>query len=131
MSFCSAEKVVWSGKVDSNGNPTVPISLVLHHQYQIKVSGIVKLGKWKQGGKLLANDACFEYVEGENREMVKVMSLRNSNDISVCEGKFHEGHIYQSLPFKAKQNKIHFWVFDTNYEDNYGAFDVEVTEVSE
>lgn len=133
FSVCHAEKVIWSGKVQSDGTPTRAIPLVLHQQYQVKVSGIVNLGKWKQGGKALANDACFEYIPGEkdldNETISKLVSLRNSNDISICDGKFHPDHKYQSEPFSAKQNKIHFWVYDIDYSDNHGAFDVEIVEV--
>lgn len=130
-----AEYVVWAGQVNSNGTPTSPIPLQLHKRYQIKVSGVVNLGKWKQGGKALANDACFEYVAGEetadNPHMTKLVSLKNSNDIKVCNGEFHKDHVYESLPFTAEQTKIHFWVYDTNYEDNYGSFQVEISEVSD
>jgi hypothetical protein len=119
-----SDHIVWSGLVLSDGTPTAPVKLELHKEYFIKASGFVNLGKWVQGGEKLANDACFEFNKEKNT--AKVESLKNSNDISVCDGDYNPNHIYQSAVFTAKQDRIHFWVHDTTYEDNSGSFKVEI-----
>lgn len=119
-----ADEVIWSGKVKSDGTPTPPVKLVLNETYEIKAKGFVNLGKWVQAGEKLATDACYEF--NKETEQDKIESMRNSLNISVCDGTYHPDHIYTSKPFEAKHNLIHFWVFDTDYEDNNGAFDVEV-----
>lgn len=128
--FCSsyADEVIWKGKVHSNGTPTELINLKNHELYQIKASQFINLGKWMQGGEELANDACFEF----NAKFTpnKNESLKNSQNISVCEGKYHDNHVYLSEPFTAKQNRIFFWIFDTDYDDNKGALEVEVIHKS-
>lgn len=122
-----AEKVVWKGEVLADGTPSQPIQLKLHHEYKVKTEGFVNLGKWKQGGEQLANDACYEFnTEGE---LAKLESLRNTSGISVCDGKYHPDHIYHSETFTAEQDKIHFWVHDFNYDDNSGAFKVQILQV--
>lgn len=124
---CAAATVIWSGKVSSDGTPSPPINLKLHQKYQIIVNGFVNLGKWVQNREQLANDACYEFNKEKNLSQIK--SFQNSSEISVCDGKYHSDHIYQSEPFIAKENKIHFWVYDTDYDDNSGAFDVQVIEL--
>lgn len=123
-----ADKVIWKGEVKSDGTPTEAINLMFNEQYKIKASGFVNLGKWVQQGEKLATDACFEFNKETSLE--KVASLQNSNQISICEGKYHPDHIYESLPFTAKQTKIHFWIHDTDYDDNSGAFQVEIIQLS-
>lgn len=122
-----AEEIIWSGEVDSNGNPTQAVSLKLHESYQIRVSGFVNLGKWVQNREKLANDACFEFSPEHDTD--KILAFKNSLDISVCDGKYHPDHIYVSEPFVADQNKIHFWVFDNDYEDNTGKLQVEIIHI--
>lgn len=122
-----ANEVIYSGSVHSDGTPTPPIPLVLHDKYQIRVTGVTNLGKFVQNREKLANDACFEF--GVERAAEKISSFRNSSDISVCDGQYHPDHIYQSEVFSANQNKIHFWVYDTDYEDNHGEFKVEVIHI--
>lgn len=123
-----ADDVIWSGEVKSDGSPTASIPLVLNQSYQIKASKALNLGKWVQNGEELANDACYEF--GQSQHQTKVESLKNSQNISVCDGTYHPDHVYQSAPFTAKQNRIHFWVYDTNYDDNNGFFHVEVIHKS-
>ena len=129
FSICSsyADTVVWSGEVQASGYPTSLINLTLGKKYQIKVSGSVNLGKWWQAGKPLADDACFEY----NDETVptSVSTFRNSMQISVSDGAYHEDHSYLSQPFIAEQNGIHFWIYDTDYSDNSGALNVKIIEL--
>lgn len=129
LSFTSAfaEKVIWKGKVPADGTPSELISLDMHKQYSIRVKGYVNLGKWVKGGEKLANDACFEF--NKHKEVAKVSSLENSLNISVCDGLYHSDHIYQSQPFIAKKNRMHFWVNDTYYDDNSGEFNVEVIQL--
>lgn len=132
MSFASigyAEKIIWSGDVSADGKPTNAIRLTLRQEYQIRVSGFANLGKWIQNKEKLANDACFEF--NKEGSTAKIATFRNSSDISVCDGKYHDNHVYQSEPFKAEQNKIHFWLYDTNYEDNTGALKVQIVQLSD
>jgi len=121
------DETVWKGSVDSNGVPTKPIKLELHKQYEIKVSGFINLGKWVQAGEKLANDACYEFSD-DKRHMEKFESIKNSQGISVCEGQYNDDHVYTSKPFVAKQNRIFFWVNDTNYDDNNGLYEVEIIQ---
>lgn len=111
----------------SDGSPTKAIPLVLKQQYRIKVSGFVNLGKWVQGGEALANDACFEFSKEKNTSQIE--TFKNSQDISVCDGKYHPNHIYQSIPFIAKQDRIHFWIYDTEYDDNSGSLQVQIIQI--
>lgn len=128
--ICSSygDEVIWKGKVNSDGIPTELIPLKIHDKYQIRVSGYINLGKWVQQGEKLANDACYEF--GEKNLPTKQGTLKNSNNISTCDDKYHVDHIYLSKPFVAKQNRIFFWVYDTDYEDNNGAFELEVIHKS-
>lgn len=130
--FCTShlygeDEVVWNGNVNADGEPTEIIKLTLGKKYRIKVDGTINLGKWKQQGKPLASDACYEYAAGI--EPTKILNFKNSMNISVCEGNFHENHIYESEPFTAAQSGIHFWVQDSNYDDNSGAFRAYVIEL--
>lgn len=122
-----AEKVIWKGKVSANGTPSEVISLDMHKQYTIHVHGYVNLGKWVKGGEKLANDACFEF--NKTTKVSKAASLENSLYITVCDGLYHLDHVYQSQPFIAKKNRVHFWVNDTYYDDNTGEFEVEVIQL--
>lgn len=127
VGFLHADEVVWSGSVHSDGMPTPPITLNLNENYLIKVSGFIKLGKFIQNREKLANDACYEFnAEGETERLI---SIKNSHDISVCDGKYHADHVYPSKPFVAKQNRIHFWVNDSDYDDNHGELKVEVVHI--
>jgi hypothetical protein len=123
----ASEKVIWKGKVSSEGTPSRLIELAPHHTYKIKVSGFVNLGKWIQNGEKLANDACFEFNKEAN--LRKIEALKNSINISVCDGTYHQDHVYESHPFIAKENRIFFWIYDTNYEDNSGEFEVQLIEI--
>ena len=127
FSQANANEVVWKGKVHSDGTPSDHINLTMHQKYQIKATGFINLGKWMQAGEKLANDPCFEFNEKLAPE--KFESLKNSQNIPICTGKYQPDHVYLSDPFEAKQNRIFFWVFDTDYEDNGGAFDVEVIHI--
>lgn len=128
ISHSYANEVIWRGEVKSEGAPTAAIPLILNERYQIKASQSINLGKWIQAGEKLASDACYEFNKEKSTD--KVDCLKNSQNISVCDGTYHPDHIYQSEPFVAKQNRIHFWVYDTDYEDNHGAFHVEVIHLS-
>lgn len=121
-------EVVWKGVVKSNGAPTEAIPLVLKESYQIKCSGFINLGKWIQAGKKLGSDACFEF--SDEAAMDKIDCLKNSQEISVCKGSYNPSHVYESEPFVASQNRIHFWVYDTDYDDNSGEFQVEIIRVA-
>lgn len=129
VAYGYGDTVVWSGKVKSDGTPTQSIKLQLGKKYQIKVSGLVNLGKWWQQGEALANDACYEFNSHVTPH--KVDTFKNSLNIPVCTGEYHPDHIYQSNPFLAIQSGIHFWIYDTNYDDNNGNFDVQVIQVAD
>lgn len=119
-----AEKVVWSAHVKADGTPSEVAILDLNQQYIIRASGFVNLGKWMQGGEKLANDACYEFNDKVTQK--SIVTLRNSQNVSICDGAYHPDHIYLSNPFIAKQNKIHFWINDVDYDDNSGALQVEI-----
>jgi hypothetical protein len=119
---------VWKGKVNSDGTPTELITLKMHERYQIKASQFINLGKWVQGGEKLANDACYEYnpkLPPHHSE-----SLKNSQNIQICDNTYHEDHVYKSEFFEAKQNRIFFWISDIDYDDNNGSLDVEIIHKS-
>lgn len=120
----SADEVIWKGNVKASGSPTEAIKLINHETYKIKVSKFVNLGKWVQAGEKLASDACYEF--SQTSEQSKLESLKNSLNISVCDGKYHPDHTYESEFFEAKQNRIHFWINDTDYNDNSGELYVEI-----
>lgn len=125
----SASDVVFEGKVHSDGTPSKTVSLDLLQKYQIRVSGFVNLGKWVKNREKLANDANYEFNQEGSTE--KIASFKNSLDIPIGDGKYHADHVYQSEPFSPKQNKIHFWVYDTDYDDNSGEFNVEVLKITD
>lgn len=128
-----AETLLWNGIVESNGTPTRPIDLRIGETYILRVSGKMNLGKWIKNEEKLANDACYEF--SPSKAITKIETFKNSLGISVCDGSYHPNHIYESKPFKADQNRIHFWIYDTDYDDNTGVFHVQIfredTEVSE
>lgn len=119
-----ADTVIWSGEINSDGTPSNVISLEFNKTYQIKAKGYINLGKWIQAQKKLANDPCYEF--NKERSTEKRESLKNSLSVSVCDGSYHPDHSYQSEPFIAKNNRIHFWIDDTDYDDNSGSFYVEI-----
>lgn len=128
QNFSLADNVVWSGTVNSDGNPTKAIPLETGKQYQIKGSGVVKLGNWKKNGEELSSDPCFLF--GSDPESVtKTNALRNSAEIEICDGKYRLNHVYTSFPFTATQERIHFWIHDSIYNDNTGTFAVEIVEI--
>lgn len=125
---CMAEKVLWAAEVSSLGKPTESIHLDIGKRYRIEAGGMINLGKWWQKSQPLANDACYEFTKsGEG--LSKVETLKNSINMSVCDGTYHADHVYRSVPFTAVQSGIHFWVYDTNYDDNSGAFNVQIIEL--
>ncbi len=124
-----ANSVVWRGEANANGNPTTNVPLIIGKKYQIRVSGTINLGKWWQDGKPLIEDACYEY--NEKVTPFKLDSIQNSLKVSLVNDKFNSNHVYESNPFTATQNRIHFWVHDTSYDDNTGSFLVEILDVTE
>lgn len=126
------DNVVWSGKVNSNGHPTSSIKLDLGATYKIIANGEINLGKWWQQKHPLANDACYEFSDlTEPPVRTKFSALKNSLNVSVCDGTYHEDHRYQSEPFTAVNSGIHFWIYDTNYDDNNGEMDVQLIKVED
>ena len=127
--ICTADMTVWKGKVDSDGTPTPTVKLLLGKRYQIKASGTMNLGKFRQAGLPLADDACFEFNDKVTPKITH--GLQNSIGISVCDGHYHPDHRYQSIPFKAIQSGVHFWIYDTDYNDNHGNLEVEVIQLND
>lgn len=129
-----ADTSVWHGKVSSDGSPSPSVKLTLGQNYKVKVSGKMNLGKWRTGGQALENDACFEFFANPERQdhpPTKTAALRASIHIDVCGGKYQSNHTYESNPFIAAQNGIHFWIQDVDYEDNSGELDVEIVHVKD
>jgi hypothetical protein len=102
LGCCQANTVVWNGEVNASGAPSDSVPLVLGKKYMIKVSGIVNLGKWWQQGKPLAEDACYEFNAPSGPTHYR--TFKNSLRVSVCDGKYHDDHTYQSEPFVAAQS---------------------------
>lgn len=125
----TADTVLWSGDVNSDGTPSSTIKLELGKKYQIKVSGTINLGKWWKEGVPLTQDACYEFnpLAGSTPNS----SIKNSLNISVCDGDYHLDHIYRSLPFVAAQSSIHFWIHDIDYSDNSGTLQVQVIKLTD
>lgn len=119
--------VIWKGPVQSSGAPSPLIPLTIGKTYQITVSGQISLGTWSKNGKKMQNDACYEFSAVGIPMLLP--TFNNSLDISVCDGKFHPNHIYQSTPFKAEKDSINFWIFDTDYNDNSGELQVQLNLV--
>ncbi len=124
--YCLAEQVIWEGEVNSDGTPTTSVKLTLGHEYFIKVSGVMNLKKWWKQGKPLEEDACFEF--NAEQTPMKLLSFKNSININVCDGTYHPDHIYTSKPFIAAQSGVHFWIYDSDYEDNNGTLFVQVID---
>lgn len=124
ISHVYADRVIWDGQVSAKGEPSPIVHLKEGEKYKIRVKGEVNLGKWRQQGEALAEDACYEY----NSKVApkRLETFKNSMNIDVCQGLFHVDHIYESDYFLAVQSGIHFWVHDSNYDDNSGSFRVEV-----
>jgi hypothetical protein len=123
------DNIIWSGDVNANGDSTPSIGLIIGKRYTIKADGTVNLGNWYQDKEKLLNDACFQF--NVNVKPTAWPTLKNSNNIQICDGNFHEDHIYVSRPFIAAQSGIHFWIYDTNYEDNTGSLHVTISEVTD
>jgi hypothetical protein len=124
---CVADTIIWKGDVDALGTPTPMVKLVLGKKYQIKVSGTLSLGNWFKNGSKVKNDACYEFNESSQPHLVSC--FKNSLSQTVCDGKFHANHIYTSNQFIAAQSAVHFWIYDTNYEDNSGSLSVELYQI--
>ena len=122
----AAEKVIWTGEVNADGTPTQAANLTLGEKYIIKVSGFVNLGKWWQNRQALADDASYEFNAPDGP--TKLQTFQNSLNIPT-DGEFHTDHIYRSAPFIAEENKVHFWIKDSDYSDNTGALKVEIIRV--
>lgn len=125
--YTYADKVVWTGYVEAKGTLTPVIKLSLGTTYQLRVNGTMNLGNWVIKGQPLLNDACYEFSDQINNPL---KSFKNSLNISVCDGKYHEDHVYISHSFLAAQSGIHFWIDDLDYTDNSGNLQVELIEVS-
>src|SRR5262245_8917544 len=85
FSFTYADNVIWSGKVNSNGEASPLVKLVEGKTYQIRVSGTVNLNKWKRQGQALNEDACFDFNDALSPTKNDI--FRNTLNISVCEGQ--------------------------------------------
>lgn len=129
ISTLHADKIVWQGEVNSNGTPTPVIKLELGKTYQFKTEGTINLGKWWQDGKPLIEDANFEY--NENVKPQPLATLKNSMNIPIGSDKYNADHIYFSTPFVAAQNAVHFWIYDTNYDDNSGSLKVQISQITD
>lgn len=129
FSHLSAENIIWSGEVSSDGSPTKAVDLKINTKYQLRVSGALNLGKFFQQDTPLADDACYEFISKTDKPTSPLKNFKNSLDIFVCDGKYHSDHIYTSKPFVAKQGKIHFWIDDFDYSDNTGSLQVDIIQL--
>lgn len=126
-SSCFAEKIVWNGELSSDGTPSQAIPLDLDKKYQIIVSGVINLGKWVEGGVPMDEDAGFEFGGPNGPEHQPV--FKSSNEMALDTKKYNPDHTYKSIPFVAKNSKIHFWIDDKDYSDNNGSLKVQVVQL--
>lgn len=124
-----ADTIAWSGTILADGSPTPAIKLNIGSTYRIKVSGTVNLGKWWIQGQSLGSDPCYEFSTNV-LPPTRHETFKNSMHLSICDGTYHPDHIYESTPFVAVQDRLHFWIYDSTYEDNTGSFDAQVIEIT-
>jgi len=123
-----AQQLVWSGPVDSNGQPVSTINLEPTTQYVIRAVGQVYFGRWRENGEDLLNDACYEFNAKGFPDPLPV--LENNRGIPICTGGYEPSHAYRSNPFNSLLGgPLTFRIFDTDYRDNNGALTVEVYRV--
>ena len=60
----------------------------------------------------------------------KLDSFKNSFNIT-CEQPYQPDHIYRTELFTAKENRVHFWIKDIDYNDNTGTLKVDIIEVEQ
>ncbi len=128
--FCPigpADRLVWTGNVDSRGQRITSPQLVAGNKYYIVVRGTLSEGTWYVNGNTLLNDACYEFNAQGSPQVLSI--FQNSQGIIVCDNQYHPDHIYCSAYFDSNGQPISFWIFDTDYRDNSGSLQVEIYEV--
>ncbi|MCK4766067.1 MAG: hypothetical protein KAW12_27965 [Candidatus Aminicenantes bacterium] len=118
-----AQTLIWSGNIPGNGNRIGPINLTNGGRYYVEVQGYIYFGKWRQNGRDLLNDSCFEF--NARSQPVPMTILQNNLGIIYCSS-YNPAHIYRSAPFLSKGQPLFFQVYDTDYRDNRGNIAVRV-----
>ena len=124
-----ADRLVWTGNVDSRGQRITSPQLVAGNKYYIVVRGTLSEGTWYVNGNTLLNDACYEFNAQGSPQVLSI--FQNSQGIIVCDNQYHPDHIYCSAYFDSNGQPISFSIFDTDYRDNSGSLQVEIYEVGD
>lgn len=119
----AAQTLIWSGNIPGNGNRVGPISLTNGATYYVEVSGYIYFGKWRQNGRDLLNDSCYEF--NAHSQPTPMTILQNNLGIIYCS-QYNPAHVYRSAPFLANGQQLWFRVYDTDYRDNRGSIAARV-----
>jgi hypothetical protein len=112
------QTLIWSGNIPGDGKRVGPISLTNGATYYVEVSGYIYFGRWRQNGRDLLNDACFEF--NAHSRPTPMTILQNNLGIIYCS-KYNPAHVYRSAPFISNGQQLWFRVYDTDYRDNRGS----------
>ena len=115
---------IWSGALASNGGVIATTRLQHGQRYQVRIAGAVHFGTWKPTKRALKNDACFEFNSG--RGAVSLPIIQNSHGLNFCARGYSARHVYQTQLIYGDGRALTLRVFDTDYRDNYGSFNVQV-----
>jgi hypothetical protein len=119
----AAQTLIWSGNIPGNGNRVGPISLTKGASYYVEVQGYIYFGRWRQNGRDLLNDSCFEF--NARSQPVPMTILQNNLGIIYCS-QYNPAHVYRSAPFLSNGQPLWFRVYDTDYRDNRGGIAARV-----
>ncbi len=120
--------LIWSSNVDANGQRVTSNQLVAGRTYYLVVRGFINQGVWAENGRVLLNDACYEFNAKPSPDPLPI--FQNDLGILVCDNRYHADHVYTSATFVSEGQAIAFWCFDTDYRDNSGSMMVEIFEVT-
>ncbi|MDP1836781.1 MAG: CFI-box-CTERM domain-containing protein [Chlamydiales bacterium] len=130
LQVLQADELFWSGLVGSDGTP-VEVKLNKGDTYVIEAKKTISEGIWVENKKPFANDACYEFNAMVDADGPKALPIfKSSAPIGVCDGKYHDDHVYKSETFVADDSPLKLWVFDTDYRDNTGNFEASIYKVA-
>jgi hypothetical protein len=112
--------------VPASGEAVRIDGLVPGTSYRLRISGWMTFGTWSVNGRMLQNDACYEFAAKGFPDPLPV--LTNDAGVIAC-GDYAPDHVYTSAPFQAQETSMRFWVLDSDYRDNAGSLLVELLPV--